>query len=237
MLQAREDGPRSSFENTDAHARSHEDAFRAQYATGRRVDFENARPARQVLAALDGVPSTSTGSPPSFRTAQGAENYFATEGDNVGGTPSLPPEESSLNNGDSLFYGGRRRPYQPAREQIDRPRGITTGRASRNYQKELRGPPSPKIVCFTCYRVGDHIAPDSDMKVKDVSLVPHQHEKLTTALKGQVPRDAYLRAVALLSYEANRLMNPEAVTDPPPRAGTGTKTLPPIDGDRPSPKH
>ena len=75
------------------------------------------------------------------------------------------------------------------------------------------------------------------MKVKDVSLLPHQYKKLTTAQKSLVPPDAYLRAVALLRYEAIRVMNPEAVTDPPPRTGTGTKTFPPTDGDRASPKN
>ena len=201
--------------------------------SGRRVDFGKPRPVKKVLAALDGALSMSTGSPPSFQTARGAENYFATEGDHVGGTTSLPTEESSFNDGDSLFYGDRRKPYPPAREPAEGFRGLQPGRTSRNYQKDLRGPLSPQIICFTCYRVGDHIAPDCDMKVKDVSLVPHQYEKLTAAQKNRVPPDAYLRAVALLSYQANRVMNPEAVTDPPPRAGAGTKTLPPIDGDRP----
>ena len=237
MLQARGDRPRFSLEDTVAYARSHGDAFRAQHGTGRRVDFGKPQPVKQVLAALDGVPSTSTGSPPSSQTARGADNYLATEGDNVGGTPSLPTEESSFNDGDSLFYGDRRKPYPPAREPADGFRGHQPGRPSRNYQRGLRGPPSPQIICFTCYRVGDHIACDCDMKVKDASLVPHQYEKLTAAQKSRVPPDAYLRAIALLSYEANRVMNPEAVTGPPPRGGTGKKTLPPTDGDRPPPKN
>ena len=103
--------------------------------------------------------------------------------------------------------------------------------------RDLRGPPSPPIICFTCYQVGDHIAPDCDMKVKDVSLVPHQYEKLTTAQKDRVSPDAYLRAVAFLSYEANRVINPVATIDPPPRLGTGPKGPPPSEGVRQPPKN
>ena len=237
VLQAREDRPRSSLEDTAAHARTHGDAFRVQQAAGRRVDLLKPLPVKQVVAALDSVPSSTTDPSASFQLARGGENYFATEGDNFRGVPSLPTEESSFNDGDSLYYGDRRWPDGPAREPTEGSRGIPPGRTSRNFQKDLRGPPSLQIICFACYTVGDHIAPDCDMKVKDVSLVPHRYEKLTTAQKSQVPTDAYFRAVALLRYEANRVINPDAVTDPPPRAGTRTITQPPTDGVRPSPKN
>ena len=71
MLQARKDRPRSSVEDTIAHARSHGDAFRAQHSSGRRVDFGKSRPVKQVLAALDGAPSTSTGPRQVFRRHRG----------------------------------------------------------------------------------------------------------------------------------------------------------------------
>ena len=116
------------------------------------------------------------------------------------------------------------------------PPGARLRASAPDNQRDLRGPPSLQIICFTCYKVGDYIAPDCDMKMKDVSLVPHQYEKLTTAQKGRVPPDAYLRAVALLSYEANRVINPVATVDPPPRLGTGTKTPLPSEGVRQPPK-
>ena len=237
VLQTREDRPRSSFEDTVAHARSHGEDLPAQQASGRRVDFARPRPGKQVLAALDSVPSSTTGPTASYQTAAGAENYFATEGDHVGGMPSLPTEDSSCNDGDSVFYGDRRKPHQPAGERTVGPPGLAYGRPPRNNQRDLRGPPSPQIIFFTCYKAGDCIAPDCDMKVKDVSLVPHQYEKLTTAQKDRVPPDAYLHAVALLSYEANRVINPVTTVDPPPRLGTGTKTPLLSEGDRQPPKN
>ena len=55
VLQAREDRPRSSFEDTVSHARSHGDAFRAQHATGRcRINTPNWR--RGVRDALEETP-------------------------------------------------------------------------------------------------------------------------------------------------------------------------------------
>ena len=206
VLQAREDRPRSSFKDTVAHARSHGDAFRAQQAAGRRVDFLKPRSVKPVVAALDSVPSSTTDPSARFQSARGGENYFATEGDNVGGVPSLPTEESSFNDGDSLFYDDRRRPDRPAREPTEGSRGIPPGRTSRKFQNDLLGSPSPQIICFACYTVGDHIAPDCAMNVKDVSLVPHRYEKLTTAQKSRVPTDAYLRAVALLSVVQYRAL-------------------------------
>ena len=176
VLQTREDRPRSSFEDTMAHACSHGEALRAQQASGRRVDFARPRPGKQVLAALDSVLSSTTGPTASHQTAAGAENYFATEGSHVWGIPSLPTEDSSLKDGDSLFYGDRHRLDQPAGERTVGPSGPVFGRPSRNNQRDLRGPPSPQFICFTCYKVGDLISPDCDMKVKDVSVVYHQYE-------------------------------------------------------------
>ena len=78
------------------------------------MDFAKPRPGTQVLAASDSVPCSATGPTANFQTAAGAENYFATEDDNFGGIPSLPMEDSSLNDGDSLFYGDWRKRHQPA---------------------------------------------------------------------------------------------------------------------------
>ena len=100
VLQTREDRPRSSVEDAVAQARSNGEALRAQQASGRRVYFSRPRPGKQVPAALDSVPSSTTGPTASYQTAAGAENYFATEGDHVGGMPSLPTEDSSCNDGD-----------------------------------------------------------------------------------------------------------------------------------------
>ena len=199
--------------------------------------IREARPCKQVLTALNGVPSTSTVSPPKFQTARGAENYLATEGENVGGTASLPAEDSSFNDGDSVFYGDRRRPYQPAREPTKGSRGLSLGRTSRNFQKDLRGQRSPQITCLTGCPVRGLISPGYDMKVKDLSIVLHQYEKCTTAQKSRVPSGAHLRAFPLFRYQAHRVMNPEAVPGPPPRAGTGMKTSSPPVGDRPPPKY
>ena len=43
---------------------------------------------------------------------------------------------------------------------------------------------SPQIICYTCYKVEDHINPDYSMKVRDVSLVLHNFEKLKATQKG-----------------------------------------------------
>ena len=127
ILQTREDRPLSSFEDTVDHARSHGEALRAQKASGRRVDFARPRPVKQVFAALDSVPSSTTGPTASYQTAAGAVNHLAMEGDHVGGMPSLSTEDSSCNDGDSLFYGDRRRPYKPARDRTVGPRGPPSG--------------------------------------------------------------------------------------------------------------
>ena len=66
------------------------------------------------------------------------------------------------------------------------------------------------------------------MKVKDVSLVPHQYERLTGAQKSRVQLESYLGAVALLSYEANRVINPVPVADRPTPLGPVAKPPPPM---------
>ena len=63
-LQTRDDRPRSSFEDTAALVRYLGNALRAQKAAGRRVDFVKPRPSKQVLAALQRVPSSMAGPAP-----------------------------------------------------------------------------------------------------------------------------------------------------------------------------
>ena len=189
-------------------ARAQGTAYCAQTADARRrVDFSK-NTSEQVLAMADSMPlSFSAGLTPNYRTGLDAENFLVNEEpyDAAAGPLSFPAEGSSFHDKDSLFYGGRRPAYKDPR--LPRLRGASPGPTTRDGQREMKAP-SPKSICYTCYKVGDHVNPDCSMKVRDLSLVPLNFEKLTAAQKSRVPADAYLRAVALLSFEANRLTAP-----------------------------
>ena len=94
VLQAREDRPPSSFEDTVAQARAQGAAYRAQTSgAGRRVDFAKA-PSKGVLAIADSLPSSSSaGRTPSYHTGLDAENFLAHEEPYAtAGSPSFPTE-------------------------------------------------------------------------------------------------------------------------------------------------
>ena len=153
------------------------------------------------------MPSSSpAGLTPSYRTSLDADNFLVNEEPYTAaaGPPSFPTEESSFNDMDSSLYGERRLPYKDP-PQFPRPPGISPGITSRDGQREMKAP-SRQIICYTCYKVGDNINPDCNMKVRDFSLVLHTFEKLTATQKACVPTHAYLRAVALLSFEVNGLI-------------------------------
>ena len=223
VLQAREDrpGPRS-------RTRSRKLAHTGRPTARKRPVLGDASTSRRpplsgVLAIAESLPSSlSAGLTPSYHTGLDDENFLAHEDPYAtAGSPSFPTEESSFNDGDSLFYG-ERRPASKNQPWLRRPRETTPGFAGRGGPREMKKP-SPQIICYTCYKVGDHISPDCSMKVRDVSLVPHNFEKLTAAQKARIPADAYLRAVALLRFEANRLIAPVL------------QSKSPSDSERPSP--
>ena len=64
------------------------------------------------------------------------------------------------------------------------------------------------------------------MKVRDVSLVPPNFEKLTVAQRARIPTEAYLRAVARLSFGANQLIAP--VLPPTSPSASEKSTLPDV---------
>ena len=166
-----------------AQARAQRAAYRAQAAGARRrVDL--AKPAaKQAVAKADSMPSsTSVGMTPSYHTGLDGETFVSNDEPYAAaaGSPSFPTEDSSYNEEDSLFYGERR----PAYKDPPRPprlHGASPGVTSREGPRDMKKP-SPQIICYTCYKVEDHINPDCSMKVRDVSLVLHNFENLTAAL-------------------------------------------------------
>ena len=137
--QAREDRPRSSFEDTVAQARARGAAYRAQtVGTGRRVDFAKA-PSKRVLALADSLPSSSSaGLPPSYHTGLDVENFLAHEEPYAtAGSPSFPTEESSFNDKDSLFYGELRPAYKD-QPRLPRPREKAPGFAGRGGPRDMK---------------------------------------------------------------------------------------------------
>ena len=153
VWQAREDQLLSSFKDTVARERSHGDAFLTQHATGRRVDFRKPRPVKQVLAALNGVPSTSTGPLPVFkRTGEpritSLQKVTTLEGllpPRRKNPPSIKETRYSTANGADHINPLESLPRALADLHPD-DRPVITRRIFRD-------------TFFTCYRVGDQIAP------------------------------------------------------------------------------